>query len=345
MSHSVREPSPIALFCPECRIQPDLDGGLDMDGLGRSLTCRDCHRFYPIIEGVPVLHPEVDSVLQNAQGAHSVTWPGDVDAWCASLATRTVDHPEYQGACLLSSYAVSHFPDALEEGFVLDSIADQASLAEQVQHILDTIALPDGPLLELGCGPGGLVDVWCANARGPVVLADCRLEFSRLAHILVRTGSARVPRHRFGNTFTPYVLRQSVHDDQSVFVTVADALNPPFPAEEFSLIAAMNLLDSVCEPWILLGQIDAMLQDGGYMVLSLPYQDQPTQRLAPGVGLGTPQDLLAVLDGQMPGLDQLNYEIIDCVEHVPWSVVSHDRLVHRFATQLVVARKRPAVAP
>ena len=257
-------------------------------------------------------------------------WPGDVAAWCEALAQHGVDHGAYQGACLLSSYAVSHFPDNLEDGFVRESLKDQSQLADQLHRILGSATLPVGPTLELGCGPGGLADVWCDHATGPVILADCRLEFSRLAHVLLRTGSATVPRHRFGGRFTPFHMTQRVRDEQSVFVTAADALRPPFPVETFSVVAAMNLLDSVPEPWILLGQMDAMVQAGGFMILSLPYQDQPGQRAAPGIGLGTPQDLLEVLRGAMPGLEQLDYEIVECVESIPWSVASHDRLVHRF---------------
>jgi len=254
------------------------------------------------------------------------------------------DQSSYREACLLSSYAVSHYPDGLESGFLRDALRDQGSLETALDGILSRVDLDEGPSLELGCGPGALADLWLRHSKGPVILSDTRLFFSRLAHVLLRFGATRIPRHRCGSSFTPFALNRTQHPAEEVYVTVADALWPPFPVEGFALMAAMNVLDSVSEPWVLLGQMDAMLQPGGVIVLSLPYQDLPDHRPAPGIGLGSPQDLLEVLRGKMPGLEQLDYDIIEAVDAVPWSVVANDRLVHRFATQLIVARKSGTTA-
>src|SRR3954469_10014144 len=46
-----------SLYCPHCR------GALTTDGLG--LHCRECHRTYPVIAGIPILVSEPVEYLRS----------------------------------------------------------------------------------------------------------------------------------------------------------------------------------------------------------------------------------------------------------------------------------------
>ncbi len=50
-----------------------------------------------------------------------------------------------------------------------------------------------------------------------------------------------------------------------------DVLDPPFEAEAFDVISALNVLDSVTDPFVMLGQCHALLVGGGGLVLSSPF--------------------------------------------------------------------------
>jgi SAM-dependent methyltransferase len=120
---------------------------------------------------------------------------------------------------------------------------------------------------------------------------------------------------------------------------VGDAADPPFEASAFQSVLALNLLDSVAQPRIVLGQADALLASGGTLVIACAYawRDDCT----PARERFTPADLLAALrgDGGALELPHLRYTLERVEDPLPWRLRSSPRLSHHFDCQLVVARK------
>lgn len=175
-----------------------------------------------------------------------------------------------------------------------------------IDHTLQRLGPVDGPALELGCGPVGAGAVWRRHAA-PVVLADVRPR--SVAH------AARV--HR---------------GDGQLATLVCDAHDPPFAAASMGLVAALNLIDVSPQPWLLLGQLDALLRPGGRLVLALPYADH----------LAGPAELCSVLQGRHPGLPQLDYRLRASRDGFTWAVPVHDRLVMVHRVHAVIADKGSA---
>mgnify|MGYP003950915429 CR=1 FL=1 len=326
----------LSLVCLRCRakdgiaVQPHaLLAACDE---GSHLVCRRCSTRFPVVDGVAVLR-ENQGAAYELGGVDDVQWPPDIQAWCERMAKLDPNCAEFVATTLLGTYGLAHYPTVdchiLESGIAL--------LQQAISELLTGVDVPEGATLELGCGPAGMVPTWSEFSSGPHVLLDGRLGQLRMGQRLASGKDFPLPRRRTGMAFSPFTLKARPADAPVLFCC-ADALNPPFLPSSFAMVAALNLLDSVPEPWVLLGQISALLRPGGVAVIALPYhyENQPPD---PANWIHGPQALRNILSGQMTGLDQLQFEIIGEVDGVSWPLRAHDRLLHLYSVHLVVVRK------
>lgn len=205
---------------------------------------------------------------------------------------------------LFAQFLLAQDPAQAPSRWLAARLRGNARLPAWIDRTLRRLGPIDGPALELGCGPVGAGAVWARHA-GWTVLADVRPR--SVAH------AARV--HRA---------------EPRLATLVCDAHDPPFEAGSLALVAALNLLDVSPQPWLLLGQIDALLRPGGRLVLALPYADH----------LDGPAQLRAVLSGRHPGLPQLDYLLRASRDGFTWGVPVHDRLVMVHRVHALIADKR-----
>jgi len=199
----------------------------------------------------------------------------------------------------VDQYVLSHFPERAASKRLAKRLAINRKIPAWIEKALLRNQAPSGPALELGCGPGGYGALWSRFSEF-TILADIRRPFAMMA---AAHGAA----------------------------LVCDAHNPPFRAESMALVAALNLLDVTPEPWLLLGQIDALLMPGGICVLALPYV----------ANFNGPADLIAPLKGARPELPHLSYAVLASNEWLPWTVPAGERLVHEYQVHALIARKLP----
>lgn len=233
------------------------------NALNRTLRCRGCGVVYPVVDGVPIL-TQIEAPLD-----------------------------------CVDQYVLSHFPERAASKRLAQRLAVNKRIPDWITKSLRSHGVPEGPAIELGCGPGGYGAVWSQSCEF-TILADIRRPFAMMA---ARHGAA----------------------------IVCDAHNPPFRAASMSLVAAINLLDDTPEPWLLLGQIDALLQPGGICVLALPY----------AANFNGPAELLATLRGSRSELPHLSYTVLASNEWLPWVVPAGERLVHEYQVHALIARKAP----
>lgn len=197
----------------------------------------------------------------------------------------------------VDQYVLSHFPERAASKRLAKRLAVNKRIPDWITRALAKHAAPAGPALELGCGPGAYGAVWNRFSEF-TILADIRPPF---AHMAADHGAA----------------------------LVCDAHNPPFRAASMALVAAINLLDDTPEPWLLLGQIDALLKPGGLCVLALPY----------AANFNGPAELLATLRGMRAELPHLSFTVLASNEWLPWAVPAGERLVHEYQVHALIARK------
>ncbi len=133
-----------------------------------------------------------------------------------------------------------------------------------------------------------------------------------------------------------------------VFACLGDALEPPVVPGVADVVVALNLLDNVPDPLVLLTALDAMLKPGGLLILASPFawRDEltaPEAQLGGGtipalVELGSPQALAALLSGATPLLPDLRHTVLATTD-VPWELADHARCRMIFTTHMLLTRK------
>ena len=325
----------LPLFCPACR-GFDAEGAFRVHPLehtGSEWRCIGCDARYDDVEGIAHI------IGPNASRAEARPVPSDIHAWCRELEQSPPGGDEAREAWLLTLYALSHHPEACPSAFVVENMSDQGALEALLRRWLSTHGPIEGDALELGCGIGGHASVWADLTSGTVTLSDLRPRMLALGRALHRGQATSLPWRSMAQRYEPCHITPARQVSDRVHYVVADALDPPFAAEHFKLLSALNLLDTVRDPWMLLGQMDALTATDGLLLLGQPFHYEAHAQHPEG-WFQSPEGLIGALQGELTGLEHLSYEILEVADGVPWSLPSHARLVHRYAMHLVLARKR-----
>lgn len=246
----------------------------------------------------------------------------------------------------------------LEDGEVEAPLEDLpfAGLAALARY-LPGIAEPEAPLSRalaraLSFAPAGAglgVDVGCSVGRdvralravtSHVIAFDTYLPVLRAAAAQLAgepvPWPARVEGHRF-----------RMDDDRAfpacdgVTLVVGDAMDPPLLPEVADVVIAMNVLDNVPRPRLVLSQIDAITRPGGLAVIASPFAwhdgiTPPEAQLGGAPIEGLPDEGSPAMLGDLLGS---GWDIVHH-EDVPWVLRDHARATFHYDVHVVAARKR-----
>lgn len=340
-------------ICPRCRRDHGATEPLvlahihaeDADGQVAAgiIHCPACFQEYPIIDGLPLLVPDVRGYV--AQALPLLMARDDLPAGIESLlgdcagAGSAFDSVRQH----LSSYGWDHYAD-LDPTEPAGEDAPGA-VARCLHTALDLLGRPPaGPAVELGCGPGRATFELAARLDGPVLGVDLSFPLAALAAGVLRRGRVRYPRRRIGVVYDRHDFAVALPDAERVDFWVADALALPFADGQFGLAIGLNLLDCLPAPVDGVAALGRLLRPEGRAVLACPYDWSPSvtpmeqwlgghsQRGAHG---GAAEPLLRhVLADGAHGL-RLTAEAPD----VPWQVRLHDRALMRYRAHVVSVEK------
>lgn len=347
---------PVPLVCPRCRV-PGADGRLvvarlaEGAGAGRD-ACTGCGTAYPRVDGIRCVPPDLPVFLAAQAGDLPPSGPSfaaeEAEALCRRVAGLDPGGDAFRETTFAAPYALAHFPGSagpLEEELSGNrgTIATLAAWLERHPAPADASA---PCLLEAGCGPGAFLHAAAGLFPAGALGLDLRLGVLRLARRLADRGEAVVAFRTEGRRVEP--LRVSLPSSsrapaESVHLVQGDVLAPPFEAESFPAVAALSLLDTVPDPVVALGQLDALLAPGGLLLLASPWSWEahvtPPDAWWSGPGATAGEALRALLSGRHPVLPHLRYEVLEGADRLPWSLPGHGRLIHRFLLEAVLARK------
>jgi len=297
--------------------------GFVLEGL---LACAndECGGRYPVLRGVPIV-------------------VADLDAWWRSAAPRLAPAPAATtglqellarlesgnavaapGAEALDAYALAHYGDEDAGARVPAGVPPPGRFWARVRELAALDATRPARALDVGCSVGRFTFELAACSDLAVGLDLGFAAVERAAARARRTGATNV-----------------------VFL-VADALDPPFAAASFDLVAALDLLDSVRLPLVLLGQLDALLAPGGRLLLTSPYAwradvTAPEEWLMSSTS-SSMELLREVLAGRaLPHLG-LRYALEAEDAEVPRALRERERKWNVFVTDAIRARKQAAGA-
>lgn len=344
--------------CPACsaRGQGDAplfiateEAGDDVAITSGILQCGNCGCEYPVIDGMPVLVPDVRRFVEDNLFylmARSDLTPAVEsllgDASGASSGLQSIRQHA-------SSYVWDHWGDLdPQEAGPAPGNGRPGSIGRTLVHGLGMLGadLPDGPAIDIGCGPGRASAEIAARTGRLVVGADLSVPLARAAKQAL-SGTVDYPRRRVGLVYDRRRFAVATPGSDRVEVWLCDALALPFADDTFALASAMNLLDCVTEPRTALAQIGRVLRPGGEVLIALPFDW--TDRVTPppqwmgghsqrASHAGRAEDVLAALlsEGELAAGPLRRFG--EAAE-LPWHVRLHDRSCMHYTCHMIAARK------
>lgn len=335
---------PIRLVCPACRAA---SGGaravVALEPAEGGVQCPGCGTAYPRVEGVQCVPPDVATFREAQAACLAPDWLADSEAACAAAAELDPASCDFREAILPGQYALAHFPDSLPDVLMARTLRTNAHVLAKLGEWLDGAAVPAVRgvrcALDAGCGPGRATLTLAGRLADGAVGFDVRLSMLRLARRLATAGEATVAFRVEGRRIAPVRLRAPASPRGPVAWVQGDLAVPPFEAECFSVVVALSLLDSVPDPLVALGQLDALLAPGGLLVVGTPYHWEPAA-VDPAAWWDDGAAVLrAALAGRCPALPHLAYDVTDEADGMPWTLPGHARVAHCYLLHMVAARK------
>jgi uncharacterized protein YbaR (Trm112 family)/SAM-dependent methyltransferase len=273
-------PAQLPIICPACRKVTERGREMFTLALERShreaageieegtLRCENasCGRRYPIIDGIPIVLP-------------------DLGAWLATEITSVVEDLELhvETSALLAETASS---DGDTYPFMMEHISvyadahwgdravppERLAFAPFARKLAERAAFPVERAVELGASMGRGVAELARGARISVGI-DRNFATLRRARRLLLGRPLPFARRAIGRHYTRAVIEPGDAASTAGFVC-ADALDPPLAPGFFNRVVALNLLDAVRAPARLLGVLDGLTAPAGELIVASPYSWQ-----------------------------------------------------------------------
>lgn len=272
-----------APLCPRCLRAGDGSHPLvlahvaaeqDGDVLTGMLHCPNagCQMEYPIIDGIPVIVPDLRTQL--AERATEWLLRDDLDPALESVLGDAVGPGTWFDAVrqTVSTYAWDGWADLDPMEGEVAALPSPGAARRCLERLLDIA----GPLaatrvVDCGCGAGRTSFDLAERHPGALVLGiDVSPVLLRLARGAMQ-GRVRYPRRRIGLVYERRDFPVQPDGAERVDFWACDATALPFTAGAADLTAALNLLDCVAEPHRLLAGLAALVRPGGQVLLATPY--------------------------------------------------------------------------
>ena len=334
-----------------------------------------CQREYPILDGIPIIMAGLREFL--AQNLFQAMMRDDLSEAmesilgdCSGPATllNAVRHQ-------LSCYAWDHYglhdpaepspmgaplgaaPSSAPKPPGPSSHAPRPGAAVRVleRGIALAAALPEGPIVNLGCSVGGTTFALAEQTGRLVVGIDLNLAMLRLASRALLRSEVWYPRKRTGVVYDQRRFPVRFDQAENVDFWACDVAALPFADETFALASLLNLIDCVSAPRAMIAEAARVLAGSGKAVITSPYDWSAaatpietwlgghSQR---GPGHGDSAAVLRALltpGGHPAAVAGLAVEAE--IDEVPWHVRLHDRSTVAYAVHLVVAKKSAPASP
>ncbi len=348
--------------CPRCRRDRALDSPLAIASILREThtgiadgilhcTAPECRLEYPIVDGTPLLVPDIRSYVTENQphlfARHDL--PDAVESLLGDCIGPSTHHDATRQH--LSTYAWDQWGDLDPEEVARPEAPQPGAAVRCLGRGLQLLGGdPEGPVLGIGCAVGRTSFELADRAGGLVLGIDLNFSMLGVARHVLEESVVRYPRRRVGIVYDRREFAAAMPSASRVDFWICDALALPFSSGTFGLVSALNVIDCARSPRELLVGIGEVLRPGASAILSTPYDwsngvtpieawiGGHSQR---GEEHGASEPFLKALltpdahPQSVAGLELTGEEL-----HVPWHARLHDRSTVHYDVHLVVAQAK-----
>ncbi len=321
----------------------------DVEVLQALLHCTNpnCQREYPIIDGIPILVPNVREYVSSR--IHQITAREELSNELEGLLTDCCGPGSaYElDRLYLSNYAWGHYQDKDKAERSVGS--QNGSFVQLLDAMLvEDLVGADETFLDVGCSVGRGTFHMAENTKSLSLGIDLNFSMLRLAQRVVREGVVRYPRRAGGIVYQRREFSAEFEHKELVDFWACDALALPFAPGTFEGVSAINVIDCVASPVQLLNDLATVLKPGGCLLLTTPY-DWTTSATplecwigghSPrGPFRGSPEMLVrAILTPGAHPQSLPNVQLVKERSEIPWSVRLHERSVVNYVVHGLVVK-------
>lgn len=302
---------------------------------------------YPVIDGVPIIVPNVAEYIANSQAQILQREPLDEDL--RSLVSDAIGpNTEFdQMRQHLSIYCWGHYADLDPAEIPRQPKSAIATLLEDCAT--DTLQL-SAPSIDLGCSVGRSSFELAARTKGMVLGVDVSFAMLRKAQMILIDKQLSYERRRIGIVYDRREYPVELPNAELVDFWACDILALPFGGGLFNSALALNVFDCVSSPRSFLAVLQGLLASGGKAIVATPYDWTPgatpvenwigghSQR--EGLDGSAESMLRLLLNDQADSSPTAQLEIKHEVDDARWLTRLHDRSTVHYQAHAIALQKK-----
>jgi SAM-dependent methyltransferase len=308
----------------------------DQSGQG-VLACpaEECRGRYPIIDGLPVLVPDLPRYLAEV-GVYLLA-RDDLWAPVADLLGEVTPPGAWFDASRqhLSGYVRDHWGACDPSDTASPSPGQAWALAAAGLALIGPVT---GPVIELGAAAGGVTRALAERLDTPVLGLDLSAPVMRFAARALRGGTLRYPLRLSGTAYAQREIVVPPPQRGATSVWLADALVPPVAEGSAGLVVALNLLDCVMDPAALMRAAAGLLRPGGHLLLCTP-RDWSTTATPVEAWVAARSEATAMTDLGAWAEHVSGLQLLARSEDHSWAVRVHARATMHYRSDLLVLQR------
>lgn len=326
----------------ETEAQDDISAGI--------LCCRACSAEFPILDGMPVLVPDVRRYVRD--NLFYLMARTDLTEAVESLLGDAAGPGSGLDSLRqhVSSYVWDHWGDH-DPAEILPAAGGgtPGSVGRALRMGLEMISpkLPEGPILDIGCGAGRSTAELAASTGRTVLGIDISVPLARAGRRALLEHEVDYARRRVGLVYDRRRFALPAAGQNLADVWICDAQALPFADETFAMAAGMNVVDCLEDPRKGLIEVDRVLKPEGEALFSVPFdwtaQVTPVEAWLGGHSqrashAGSAEAILDMLLSDGP-LAAGSLRRVQPARETAWHVRLHDRSCMHYQAYLVAARR------
>ena len=328
-----------------------------------SLICEQCKNTFPILAGVAILVDDVEQYLQvHAKGVSMLVKDNQIPEpyiesflFAKSEIETGFIEEDLESQRINALYFMNHYLKVKTRSGKPWWRPSTGAFSKEINHLIQT-HWDHGPfskiadwtksyknqnIIELGCGVGGLAQVFSKTARNYLGVDSSFASIALARHIFLQTKyplSIQIPQDLFHGPLTGKIsFPLKKRKNKNIDFVVGELQNLPVVKGEFDLSVALNAIDMIENPSDLPRLQFELLKENGVAIQSCPYIWQ--NMVSAALRKSVPKKISSSSAAVEYLYEKSGFTIFKKIDHLPWLFLKHFRQIEMYSVHLFAAKK------